>query len=378
MALLAVSAVSFAIVERPSASGAISDLRGARPAWVLAAVALAGASLVVLAIVQQRAQRVAGLESSLRELLRPTLHAHALNSVSKSAGLAGVVALTRHAETKHQPRGKTVAAYLLADVAEQVSFLVVVGAAFGMLAASRQITGSELVTGVLFTAYIGGAIVILATTFRSREATRRLFTLPARMRVRVPWARFPWARTGSAPNVESAPPVHDGADELYDAISTMRASPGRSLSVVLVAIVADLVLVGLLMVCLRAVGASVSLGVVFVVFAMSTLFGIVGVLPGGVGFVEVSAGAALVAHGVRLDQATAAVGLYRLGELYLPLGLAVLTSRQPIRGWRALIRAAATSLCVGMGGAALFSAGNAGHAESRRTDPDGVEWCPPR
>lgn len=74
----------------------------------------------------------------------------------------------------------------------------------------------------------------------------------------------------------------------------------------------------------RDVGPSVAL----VAYSTSVVFFIVGVLPGGLGFVEASLGVILAGYGLATPMAAAAVVLYRLLELWLPLTVGAVAARR--------------------------------------------------
>ena len=61
--------------------------------------------------------------------------------------------------------------------------------------------------------------------------------------------------------------------------------------------------------------------------AVVTALSIVGVLPGGLGFAEVSMGASLHAFGVDAGHALAAIAVYRLFDLWLPLTIGLASLR---------------------------------------------------
>ena len=69
----------------------------------------------------------------------------------------------------------------------------------------------------------------------------------------------------------------------------------------------------------NAVGASVSPLESLVAYSVAGLFSIIGFLPAGIGFVEVSMGAVFVGFGVPGATAAAAVVLFRVFELWLPV-----------------------------------------------------------
>lgn len=73
---------------------------------------------------------------------------------------------------------------------------------------------------------------------------------------------------------------------------------------------------------LAAVGGGDRPVLALVAYAITTLFGIVGVSPGGLGFVEVGAVAVLVSVGI----AAAAVVVFRVLQFWLPVAVGVVVS----------------------------------------------------
>jgi uncharacterized protein (TIRG00374 family) len=114
---------------------------------------------------------------------------------------------------------------------------------------------------------------------------------------------------------------HRAADELYEAVALLRHRPRSLWAPGLAALGVDLLGVAQLWAVLRAVGAHPGVELPLVAYAVSTLFGIVGIVPAGLGAVEVSLGAVLVSYGVAMGPAAAAVVLYRVVELWIPLAV---------------------------------------------------------
>jgi uncharacterized protein (TIRG00374 family) len=113
----------------------------------------------------------------------------------------------------------------------------------------------------------------------------------------------------------------------------VRRQPRRAFPVAVHAIALEAIGVVELWAAAAAVGASTSLLVAFIGYAVSVLFTIVGFLPGGIGFVEISLGAVLTSYGASIATATAAVVVYRAAELWLPLiiGFALARVRRPAK-----------------------------------------------
>jgi uncharacterized protein (TIRG00374 family) len=108
------------------------------------------------------------------------------------------------------------------------------------------------------------------------------------------------------------------ADDLFDALALVRARPAASGPALAHALLVEVLGVAMLWSVMEAVGLRFGVAVPFVAYAVSVLFTIVGVLPGGLGFVEVSLGAVLVSFGASAGAAAAVVVLYRVLELWLP------------------------------------------------------------
>ena len=75
---------------------------------------------------------------------------------------------------------------------------------------------------------------------------------------------------------------------------------------------------------LRAMGASIGLLPVAFAFAVALIAGSLSMLPGGLGGTEATLTLLLLSQGVQLDQAVAAIVVFRLGTLWLTIALAVL------------------------------------------------------
>jgi uncharacterized membrane protein YbhN (UPF0104 family) len=121
--------------------------------------------------------------------------------------------------------------------------------------------------------------------------------------------------------VRGRPTSVDGgtaADELYDAVQLLRAHPWSALPVLGWAVGLEVAGIAVVVAATAAVGLPIDLGHAVVIYATAVLFGIVGFLPGGLGFVELTTVAVLVSYGIPAPRAAAAIVLYRGLELWLP------------------------------------------------------------
>ncbi|MDQ3764846.1 MAG: lysylphosphatidylglycerol synthase domain-containing protein [Actinomycetota bacterium] len=292
-------------------------LGGAQRGWLVGGVLLLGCwwvAWVLLHAASRRALGVGGYAETGR-LIPVTLAAVALNLAVKSGGLAGLAAFAADARRRDLPRGPVSGAYLLAAAFADVGFIVTLAAAVTVTWMNAQLTRPEVAAVALFVVLLVMRVVVLGAALRSRDALRRMWTMPARL--------WDWLRRGPRRHPDTVT-----ADELYEAVSLVRARPRLALPALGFAIGVDVVGAAMLWAALAAVGGGNRPAVALVAYAISGVFGVVGVLPGGVGFVELSAAAVLVCFGTPTAVAGAAVVLFRVWEFWLPLALGA-----PVAGW---------------------------------------------
>ena len=290
-------------------------MRGADVRFVALGVVASVAWLAALASMHAAAQRAAGLRVCAPELFVTATASNALNLLTKSAGIAGIVVFVKRARRQGQPRGLVAAAYVMAQAFGELAFVAVLGGALAAVAVTGRLTSAEVAASCAVVVLLAANVFVLAAALHSRASVRSVYALPRRL----------------ARRVLRRPPCHSNttsADEMFDAMAVVRRSPGRSVPVAGYAMSLELVGVVQMWAACSAVGASHSLVVAMIAYSISVLFGIVGFLPGGLGFVEVSLGALLVSFGAPLASAAAAVVVFRVLELWLPLLAGLLLVRR--------------------------------------------------
>lgn len=270
--------------------------------------------LLNLSWLHASAQRAAGLHPGAADLIRPAIVGNALNLVTKSGGMAGLATFVADARQTGRSRGSVVAAYALAQMLGEIAFGATLLIALVLVWVDGRLSGAEIAASCVFIVYLSARVGLLAASVRSRDAVRRLHAWPRRA--------ISALRHEEAPTIDTS-----GADELYDAMLLIRRERRRALPVLGHAMALEALGVLELWGAAAAVGASNSLLVAFVGYAVSVLFTIVGFLPGGIGFVEISLGAVLTSYGASIATATAAVVLYRVVELWLPLMIGSMLAR---------------------------------------------------
>jgi len=285
-------------------------LQQAGPLWCVASGVLSMLWLANAVGLQRAALRATGLRMPLGNTAAATAIAHSLNLTTKAGGLAGLVAFRSEARRSRLPDSSVTAGYVLATMLTEWAFMIPVVGAFAVLIADGHLTVAELVGLGVFLVYVGTRCAVLVAATKDRERLRRLLRYPSRIVSRL--RRRP---LGPSTGTEET------ADRLFASLHAVRARPRALAPAVAHALATEVLAVALLWSCLQAVGISIGPLRALVVYAVTGLFGIVGLLPGGLGFVEVSMSAVLIGFGAHSVTAASAVVLYRVFELWVPIVL---------------------------------------------------------
>jgi uncharacterized protein (TIRG00374 family) len=267
------------------------------------------------------ARHAAHVHSEPSRLVLCALAGNFLNMVTKSGGFAGLAPFVGEAKRRGQPSGPAGTAYVLALMIGDVGLALLIP--FALIAASGdgQLRFVHILAALVFGAYIALRAAVLIVGGRDRERARRLATWPGRT-----WAKLR-RRAYDDSDID-----HSTVDDIVDAVQVVRGRLGATLPGLVCAVVMQLFGVGMLLCVLQALGVHKSLTVPFVGFVISMLFQIVGIFPGGLGFVEVSLGAVLIAYGINGATASTAVVLYRLLQLWFPIAIGAICGRLLKRG----------------------------------------------
>ncbi len=315
MVFLALFVAVFVAQNRSELPGAWRAVRHAKLDMVGLATLAMLLWLVNLALLHESAQRAAGIRTRPLSLLAPATAGNFLNLVTKSGGLAGMATFLANGRRRGLGRGPVVAAYLLVAVLLEMAFAVVLIAALAVVWVDGRLTRSEAIASVVFSLYLAARVTLLIVAMRSRTTLRRLYQLPRRVMVRL------------RPNAKTrAPDDHRGADEMYNAMALIRERPRMAAVALGHAVALEALGTFELWVVMISVGAGHSVVTALVAYAVSVLFTIVGIFPGGLGFVEVSLGAVLSSFGATTAKAAAAVVLYRLFEMWIPAAIGAITA----------------------------------------------------
>lgn len=309
--IAAVGVVVFIATNRQEMPAFADALRSASPFWLLMGALIAAGGIAFGYSGTHRVAIVAsGVLISRRDGTRLGMRAFALNTIVKSGGLAGIVPYLRHAERTQGSRSKTRTGYLLANVFGDVAVAVAVLVALIVLRVEHRLQGAVVAASVVLGLYLLTVFSALFAASRSRQAVRRLHAAPLHA----------IAHVRRRPYVED----HGPADEMFEAVAQVRSNPRSLLPALGWALLVDVAGVITLLVVLRAFDEPARLSVAMSAYAVSMLFSMVSILPGGLGFAELSLAAILVGSGIDAPTAAAIAVTQRVLETWLPAGLGLL------------------------------------------------------
>ncbi len=259
----------------------------------------------------RRALGAAGVMLGPRRGIRLGFRAFALNTVVKSGGLAGMSPYLRHAEQSAQSTARTRTGYLIANLLGDVAIAVMVVPTIVVLAVAGKATLPIITGAVIFAGYLAIVASLVVAAARSRDALRRIHAWPTRLHNKLLPRRAP--RSIGASDV--------AADEMHDAVRMILQKPASMLPAFGWALTVDMLGVAGLAAVTRAFGLSLGAVTLFSAYSVALLFSLIGILPGGLGFAEVSLGALLVASGVAAPTAVAVTLVFRVIETWLPAAI---------------------------------------------------------
>ena len=308
---------AFAYANRSDIPRAFDAATGAQTAFLAAGVVLAFGAMWNQAAFHAAAQRAAAQPVTATELVLPVAAAGFMNAVVKSGAMAGLAPMLSESRRQGRSRAATVAGYVLVNVLGHLAFAVTLTIGLVALFLDGRFTRVDAIAAVVFVVFTSVQMIVIGAAVRSREVLRRLYRLPDHV------ARRLRRQDPSTTNDRS----REQADELFDSVQLLRDQPRLAAPAAFHALLVEAIGIGELWCVLRALHVSTTIGVALIAYAVSVLFTIVGFLPGGLGVVEFGLGALLLSFGITKPVTVAAVVLYRVVELWIPMIVGLFAAR---------------------------------------------------
>lgn len=270
--------------------------------WIPAVIVLESASIAALAGLQRRLLAAGGASVGVRPMLATTF---AANALSVSVPLAGPELGTAFTFRRYTGQG--------AD-APLAAWSLTVGGVVSAAAAAVLVAGGGLSSGNLpVTAAAAAAVILAAAVLAAAAVAARRERIRGALERPVAWMLRHGSRLLRRPAEDPAQVVRSWVGRL----GSLRLPPSGWMVVTGLALVNWLADAGVLTVSIHAAGAAVPWPMLLLAYGSGVGAQSVNLTPGGVGITEGTLGLVLVASGLRVGQALAAVLLYRLISFWL-------------------------------------------------------------
>lgn len=296
---LAILFLAFVLREKGEVHRIFHVLRMADPLWLSAAIALGLSLQVLMGTVFAPILRRLGAIVSHKTLVRVQLQRHVISTIVPLGGPASTLALVRGFNQQGVTATDAIYASLLNSVLGYLSFVlflvpVLVYLLIGGTATTLIDVASVGLIGLVILMIVGLALF-------HRAARHESSRIPLRIRTFIDDARLHGVR------------------------------PSDLIAPLAIHLLIDLIGVVMLFVCFRAIDQNASLSVILAGYAIGTLFLLVTPIFQGLGAVELSMTVVLTGFGIPSGAALAAVLLYRVVEVWVPLlfGLSIQVSDVP-------------------------------------------------
>ncbi|MBW8483671.1 flippase-like domain-containing protein [Actinomadura sp. PM05-2] len=299
LVLLGLATLPFLSDQLPDLGEIWSAARGADPGWLLVVVLAEAGSMGAFARLQRRLLKVGGLRVGMRRMFAITYAGNALSTTLPAGPAVSVVFTFQQFRRSGASARLATAVIILGGVITTTAYT-----AIGLLALLADPTARGLAGAALA---VPAALVPLAVLALARPRSRALLARAVRRPVAA-IARHrriePWAR------------------RLRDGLKALRPTRRDWTVLALLAVANWTADILALFAAARAVGIEVApTGVTLAYFAAQAAGSLLPLLPGGIGAIESSMAASLVAFGATLAPAGAAVGLYRLVSYWIVVGV---------------------------------------------------------
>jgi uncharacterized membrane protein YbhN (UPF0104 family) len=275
--------------------------------WLVLAVGAEVASMIVFARLQRWLLRAGGVQVGLRSMIEITVAGNAMGTTLP--GGAAWSATWAFGQLRRRGADRVLSGWVILVAGALASFALFVLVAVGSFVAGSRGPVADLRPV---------AAVLAAIPLAVAAAALLLAHWPA-LRTRV---RHLWDAEGRRPRLHAA----EGAlERLWARILTVRPTRWGWLGAFGLALANWVWDAVALAACLLALGAGVPWRGVLVAYALTQIAASFPITPGGLGVVEGSLAALLVAYGLPLDRAVAATLLYRVVSFWalVPVGWAV-------------------------------------------------------
>ena len=304
---LMLAAVSIVVLHVGEFEEFAALLRGARPGWLLVALAFQAATYPAAAAVWQRTLAATGTRLPLRSLVPLGIAKLFTDQALPSGGISGTALLVRALARRGVSADAATQTVLMMLASYYSAYLIVAFAALGVLWRYHR-ASAALVTAAGLLAAVAIAAPMLVLSLRR------------------------WGRTVPPAWLNRVPGLAAWFERVAAALTGVLRDKRLLAESLLLQLGVFMLDAATLWVAFRALGAPIGFPVAFVSFVLASVVGTIGLVPLGIGTFEATAVGLLHALGVGVETAFAATLLLRGLTFWLPMVPGVWLARREVGG----------------------------------------------
>ncbi len=289
----------------------IEMLRHAHWMFLLLGIFLECVFVLLEGVIFWSLYRLLGLNDSPWRLFLVAAAANFVNIIAPSAGIGWMVTWVDHGRRNNQSAARITLAATLYLLFDYLAFMVILALGFIVLIRRKNLQWGEVIAASLLMVVILGLAAMLYLAYRSPRCSGNFLRFLARI---VNMLLRPILHRNFL-NEERALQF---AEELHEGLENFPSRWELLLSPFSLALLAKLVLIGILMSTFLAFSVPFSAGTLFAGFSLGYLFLIVSPTPSGIGFMEGAMALALNSLRVEWSEAALITLMYRGITFWLP------------------------------------------------------------
>jgi hypothetical protein len=312
-----IAAVAFAAGQGAAVRRLATGVAEIDPAIACLGLVVSAMAITNRGLLNQASHRAVGLDARLSGITRTAAVGFAAQKLVKTGGMIGLTVFVRHGRRRGHAAASVIAACALTAAASFAALGLLLASTLVVLAATGRLEGWWIAAAIgfgLYSASIGVAAFLLV---RSRRLAEVWWARAQRVAGR--FARV--VRPSSRPSPERCLPA-----ELFDAFGAARHRPHAVRRLLAHAVASKALGALMLATAVAAVGLPISLVGILVVYAGALSASMLSIVPAGLGAVEGSTAALLIASGASAGSAALAVALFRMFDLWAPVVVGAVAS----------------------------------------------------
>lgn len=252
------------------------------------------------------------VKDNLRRFVMLSLSSYFANLVVPSAGLSGVAVFVSEAQKHGMTKARSTFVNIFSFLMYYGVFLFVLLFGLFYLLFNHQLLRYQVTTAAILFGMVLFMILVLVASIEEAARLKKLFKLVAAI------TNFFSKTILNRGNIIKRVDVHFASQDISEGIDHIEKDYKKLWLPILHVVLIELIEIMILYYLFLAFGFTIYPGVLLTTYAISVLFSVISITPGGVGFVEAAMIVVLTSLSVPVELATVVVLSYRLLTYWVP------------------------------------------------------------